>query len=95
MMLWNVIFATAVLAALCASQLLDSPHIAAISFDLKKFANDDLWKLHVEKGAHQLCLMQATDKGAGFLMQDSRNPPSATSPWSSDLRSRINYLPFI
>ncbi|KAF1944522.1 hypothetical protein EJ02DRAFT_464107 [Clathrospora elynae] len=54
-----------------------NPALGGLDFDPKTFANDDTWKKYVDKGGHLLCLMQATDKGAGFLQKDTRTPPSA------------------
>ncbi|KAF1837233.1 hypothetical protein BDW02DRAFT_519446, partial [Decorospora gaudefroyi] len=48
-----------------------------------------MWARYVEKGEHLVCLMQATDAGAGFLTADTRTPPSAASRWTGDLRSEL------
>ena len=64
------------------------PGVAGLDFDPAKYANDVMWKNYVEvKGEHLVCLMQATDKGAGFLQEDKRTTPSAASPWAGDLKS--------
>jgi hypothetical protein len=43
-------------------------------------------KKYVAKGHHLKCVMDATDEGAGFLVEDTRSPPSAASKWSGDLK---------
>ena len=62
------------------------PETAGLDFDIKDFATDAVWKQYVAKGYHLECMMGATDAGAGFLIQDTRNPPSAASMWTGDLR---------
>ncbi|OAL50382.1 hypothetical protein IQ07DRAFT_509705 [Pyrenochaeta sp. DS3sAY3a] len=63
----------------------------AIDFDPSRwYADDELWERYVQKGEHLVCLMQATDRGAGFLIQDTRTPPSAASPWNGDLREELH-----
>jgi hypothetical protein len=42
----------------------------------------------VAKCSHVTFFMAATDAGAGFPIQDSREPPSAASSWTGDLRRR-------
>jgi hypothetical protein len=37
-----------------------------------------------------MCLMEATDAGAGWLEKDPRKPPSAASKWTGDLRGEHN-----
>ena len=54
--------------------------------DPQKWANQDLWDKYVAKGRHLTCLMEATDRGAGWLSKDTRIPPSAASRWTGDLR---------
>lgn len=60
--------------------------LGGLDFDPKVFANDDMWKQYLAKGEHLNCLMHATDKGAGFLINDKRTQPSAASKWSGDMR---------
>jgi hypothetical protein len=62
------------------------PELDGLDFDIGKFANDPVWAQYVAKGDHLRCVMDATDAGAGFLIQDTRQPPSAASPWTGDLR---------
>lgn len=62
---------------------------AGLDFDIKKYADDNMWKKYVEKGEHWNCIMDATDAGAGFLIEDTRKPPSAASPWQGDLQGKI------
>jgi hypothetical protein len=77
-----------VLGAFGAPGANSPPEIAGLDFDIKNFATDAVWKQYVAKGEHLACAMTATDAGAGFLIQDSRTPPSAASPWTGDLRRR-------
>ena len=51
-------------------------------FDPNVWAGQTLWETYVQKGHQLLCLMQASDEGAGWLMQDTRQPPSAASRWN-------------
>jgi hypothetical protein len=62
------------------------PELAGLDFDIKNYATDAVWNQYVAKGDHLQCVMGATDVGAGFLIQDTRKPPSAASPWTGDLR---------
>lgn len=48
-------------------------------------ADDQRWTKFIEKGQHFNCLMNAPDRGAGWLLKDTRNPPSAASEWTGDL----------
>jgi hypothetical protein len=66
-----------------------SPETGGLDFDFNSAADDEMWKRYIDKGSHHNCIMSATDTGAGFLMQDSRKPPSAASPWSGDLESML------
>mgnify|MGYP006877402445 CR=1 FL=1 len=56
-------------------------------FDPSKYADQTTWDKYVKKGNHLLCLMAASDRAAGYLEQDTRDPPSAASKWTGDLRS--------
>jgi hypothetical protein len=67
-----------------------TPEIAGLDFDIGNFATDAVWAQYVAKGDHLECVMDATDAGAGYLIQDTRQPPSAASPWTSDLRRMRN-----
>ncbi|KAF1915304.1 hypothetical protein BDU57DRAFT_476936 [Ampelomyces quisqualis] len=49
-----------------------------------------MWTTYVRKGDHLNCVMVATDTGAGFLLEDTRKPPSAASPWSGDLKHELS-----
>jgi hypothetical protein len=62
------------------------PELAGLDFDINDYATDAVWNQYVAKGDHLQCVMGATDVGAGFLIQDTRKPPSAASPWTGDLR---------
>jgi hypothetical protein len=48
-------------------------------------AGDKRWTKFIEKGQHLNCLMNAPDQGAGWVLGDTRNPPSAASEWTGDL----------
>lgn len=63
------------------------PAFGGLDFDPKVYANDALFNQYKAKGEHLICLMQATDKGAGLLLGDTREPPSAASKWTGDLKS--------
>lgn len=58
-------------------------------FDPNVWADDELWNKYLAKGQRLMCLMDATDQGAGYLMQDTRQPPSAASRWTSDLVGKL------
>jgi hypothetical protein len=60
---------------------------AGLDFDINKVADDAMWNQYVSKGNHMNCIMDATDAGAGFLMEDTRKLPSAASLWSGSLKS--------
>jgi len=64
------------------------PVVAGLDFDPKKYASDADWGKYTNKGEHLNCLMTATDQGAGFLIDDTRIPASAASPWTGDLKSK-------
>lgn len=57
----------------------------------ERVADDATWTKFVEKGKHFNCLMEASDKGAGWLLKDTRNPPSAASQWTGDLSGKDTY----
>ncbi|EOA81968.1 uncharacterized protein SETTUDRAFT_72231, partial [Exserohilum turcica Et28A] len=56
-------------------------------FDPNVWADDELWNKYLAKGQRLMCLMDATDQGAGYLMQDTRQPPSAASRWTTELET--------
>tara|TARA_R110002003_G_scaffold56_4_gene5076 strand:+ start:2785 stop:3204 length:420 start_codon:yes stop_codon:yes gene_type:complete len=58
-------------------------------FDPKNAADNNMWTEYIKKGEHMKCIMEATDAGAGFLVEDTRKPPSAASPWTGDLKGRF------
>ncbi|KAH7080614.1 hypothetical protein BKA63DRAFT_563290 [Paraphoma chrysanthemicola] len=58
-------------------------------FDRNDYADNAMWDRYVQKGEHFKCLMVATDVGAGFLIQDTRKPPSAASRWTGDLQQEL------
>jgi hypothetical protein len=59
--------------------------LAARAWDPSKVATDAVWNTYVQKGQRLKCLMEAPDQGAGWLLKDTRTPPSAASKWSGDL----------
>lgn len=59
--------------------------LAARAWDPSKVATDATWSTYVQKGQRLKCLMEAPDKGAGWLLKDTRTPPSAASKWSGDI----------
>jgi hypothetical protein len=66
---------------------------AGLDFDVNNYATEDMWITYVAKGDHLNCIMEATDASAGFLVQDTRTPPSAASRWSGDLkRAKTNLV---
>lgn len=63
---------------------------AGLDFDPEYHADDEMWRKYVErKGSHLLCLMKATDERAGLLQGNKRNPPSASSEWSGNLKGKV------
>jgi hypothetical protein len=52
----------------------------ATDADFKKFA---------KKGGALICGLLGTDRSAGQLMKDKRDPPSAASVWSGNLRQEL------
>jgi hypothetical protein len=62
-----------------------APALGWGDFDTSIIANEALWDKYLQKGNHLMCLMEATDRGAGFLSQDTRQPPSAASRWTGDM----------
>ncbi|KAI4661440.1 uncharacterized protein J4E79_005253 [Alternaria viburni] len=58
-------------------------------FNKGAYATKALWDKYLEKGNRLMCLMEATDRGAGWLSQDTRQPPSAASRWTGDLRAEL------
>lgn len=59
------------------------------TFDPTVWASNQLWSRYVGKGHQLLCLMLASDEVAGFLLEDTRQPPSAASRWSGDLTGEL------
>jgi hypothetical protein len=69
-----------------------APALGGMDFDPADYAKKELWDKYLEKGDHMMCLMEATDRGAGWLRKDTRQPPSAASRWTGDLRGEYIYL---
>lgn len=66
-----------------------APELSGIDFNPDVFASDAQWRQYVDKGLQLTCLMEATDQGAGYLLDDSRSPPSAASRWAGDLKNDL------
>lgn len=64
----------------------DSPY-----FPLNYPASDELWDKHVRKGSSLNCGMRGTDQGAGYQLEDTRNPPSAASRWVGGILETIDW----
>jgi hypothetical protein len=62
------------------------PEITGLDFNIGVYATDAVWKQCVDKGDHLKCGIDATDAGAGFLVADTRKPPSAVSRWNGNLQ---------
>ncbi|KAH6860763.1 hypothetical protein BKA58DRAFT_323113 [Alternaria rosae] len=58
-------------------------------FNKGVYATKALWNKYLDKGNRLMCFMEATDRGAGWLSQDNRQPPSAASRWTGDLRTEL------
>lgn len=67
-----------------------APALGGNAFDPENVADKTLWDKYLKKGDHMMCLMEATDAGAGWLEKDPRKPPSAASKWTGDLRGEHN-----
>lgn len=63
---------------------------AGLDFDVKNYANEDMWPTYVGKGGHLNCIMGATDAGAGFLVQDTRHLQLVFGPEISNVRRRTS-----
>jgi hypothetical protein len=58
------------------------------------FWGDDLaspadWDRFTLKGGALMCALKGTDQTAGRQIKDTRNPPSAVSAWSGDLKQEL------
>lgn len=60
-------------------------NVVARHWEITKPADNEMWNTFVGKGERLKCLMEASDKGAGSLLLDTRKPPSAASKWTGDL----------
>lgn len=59
------------------------------------FFDDDLasdvdWMKYSNKGGTLMCGLLGTDRTAGQLLGDMRNPPSAASVWQGDLKQELS-----
>ncbi|KAI4638163.1 hypothetical protein J4E93_010319 [Alternaria ventricosa] len=66
-----------------------APRTDGGDFNPGNWADDAKWQKYLDKGHHLTCLMDATDRGAGWLSKDTRQPPSAASKWTGELRAEI------
>jgi hypothetical protein len=83
--------------AVQATKQLNQGHISTLiarAWDPSKVVDDSMWAKYVRKGRHLQCIMEAPDKGAGWLEKDTRTPPSAASKWSGDLSGLFMQLVF-
>ncbi|CAE7012111.1 hypothetical protein P3342_003555 [Pyrenophora teres f. teres] len=73
--------------------LLDHPPAPRLdrrgAFDPSRYADQATWDKYIKKGDRLLCLMAASDRAAGYLEQDPRDPPSAASKWIGDIRNEL------
>ena len=61
----------------------------AIGFFADDVASPEDFTQYANKGGALICGLTGTDKIAGTLMRDPRNPPSAASMWRGDLRQEL------
>ncbi|KAI4940565.1 hypothetical protein J4E86_010765 [Alternaria arbusti] len=66
-----------------------APRTDGGDFNPGNWADDTKWQKYLDKGHHLKCLMEATDRGAGWLSRDTRQPPSAASKWTGELRAEV------
>ncbi|EMD94635.1 hypothetical protein COCC4DRAFT_147813 [Bipolaris maydis ATCC 48331] len=73
-----------------------SPNLETNDFQLTTaFWDDDYaspseWATYTTKGGALMCGLTGSDETAGSLLQDTRNPRSAASPFTSDLKSELS-----
>ncbi|KAH6025740.1 hypothetical protein HBI83_061410 [Parastagonospora nodorum] len=53
-------------------------------------ASDADWEKYTLKGGTLMCGLVGTDRTAGGQIRDTRNPPSAASVWTGDLRQELD-----
>lgn len=53
------------------------------------YASPSEWITYTTKGGALMCGLTGSDETAGSLLQDTRNPPSAASPFTNDLKSEL------
>ncbi|KAJ4369598.1 hypothetical protein N0V83_005360 [Neocucurbitaria cava] len=61
----------------------------ALAFDSSDLADPQDWTRYTLKGGALLCALHATDQLAGRQLHDTRNPPSAASIWTGDLKQAL------
>jgi hypothetical protein len=52
-------------------------------------AQPDDWDRYTAKGGGLLCGLMITDRAAGEMLKDGRNPPSAASEWQGGLEEEL------
>jgi hypothetical protein len=53
------------------------------------YATDADWDKYIHKGGALMCALVGSDQTAGRQIKDTRNPPSAASIWSGDLKQEL------
>jgi hypothetical protein len=72
-----------------ASHSATTPHPATAFWD-DDLASDADWEKYTLKGGALMCGLVDTDRTAGRQIRDTRNPPSAASVWTGDLRQELD-----
>ncbi|KAF2749730.1 hypothetical protein M011DRAFT_397773 [Sporormia fimetaria CBS 119925] len=54
------------------------------------YASAEDWERYSSKGGTMMCALVGSDRTAGSLLGDARNPPSAESVWQGDLVNAMN-----
>jgi len=62
-----------------------SPFNPATGFFDDDYAEPADWERHTTKGGGMMCGLVISDRAAGAMLHDGRNPPSAASEWQGDL----------
>jgi hypothetical protein len=62
---------------------------SATAFWDDNLASPEDWETYSLKGGALMCALEGTDRMAGRLINDTRNPPSAASAWSGDLKQEL------
>jgi hypothetical protein len=73
-----------------ATRLIRNLLLPATAFRGDDLANPADWETFSLKGSALMCALEGTDQTAGRLIKDTRNPPSAATSWSSDLKQELH-----